>query len=105
MKAVMYEGIGKISIRDVEKPKIGEDGILVKILYSFICSTDIKTYKQGHPMIKPPTILGHECSGRIDETGRNVTEFEVGDYVAVAPFVNSKPVGTLRSSKSVIMWP
>ncbi len=88
MKAVMYEGIGKISIRDVEKPKIGEDGILVKILYSFICSTDIKTYKQGHPMIKPPTILGHECSGRIVETGRNVTEFEVGDYVAVAPFVN-----------------
>ncbi|HDP78386.1 MAG TPA: hypothetical protein ENN47_09445 [Mesotoga infera] len=88
MKAVMYEGIGKLSIREVEKPKIEEDGILVKIMYSFICSTDIKTFKQGHPMIKPPTILGHECSGRIVEVGSKVEGFEVGDCVAVAPFVN-----------------
>ena len=31
MKAVMYEGIGKISIRDVEKPKIGEDLTLPQV--------------------------------------------------------------------------
>jgi L-iditol 2-dehydrogenase len=88
MKAIMYEGIGRLSVREVEKPVTGDNDILVKILYSFICSTDIKTYKQGHPMIKPPTILGHECSGVITKIGKNVSAFHEGEYVTSIPYVN-----------------
>lgn len=88
MKAVMYEGIGDISIMDVKEPEVKDDSILIKTIYSFICSTDIKTVKRGHPMIKPPTVLGHEASGQVMEVGKDVTFVKPGDYVAAIPYVN-----------------
>lgn len=88
MKAVMYEAPRTLSFRDVEEPPFDEDSILVKISYSFICATDIKTYKQGHPRIKPPTVLGHEYSGIVEKVGSHVTSFAVGDAVAGIPFLN-----------------
>lgn len=88
MKAVMYKGIGDISIMDIQKPEVGDNTILIKTIYSFICSTDIKTVKRGHPMIKPPTVLGHEASGQVVEVGKNVKFLKPGDFVAAIPYVN-----------------
>lgn len=88
MKAVMYEAPRTLSFREVEEPPFDEDSILVKISHSFICATDIKTYKQGHPRIKPPTVLGHEYSGIVEKVGSRVTGFAAGDAVAGIPFLN-----------------
>ena len=54
MKAVMYRGIGQIAVEEIAKPEMKADDYLVEVLYSGLCGTDIKTYKQGHRMFTPP---------------------------------------------------
>lgn len=66
---------------DIPVPKDGE--VLVKNMISTTCGTDVKNYKRGYPLVKPPHPFGHEFSGVIQEIGPNVKGFKVGDRVAV----------------------
>ena len=86
MKAVMYRGIGQIAVEEIAKPEMKADDYLVEVLYSGLCGTDIKTYKQGHRMFTPPCVLGHEFSGRIVAAGPEVDASLVGKKVVVAPY-------------------
>jgi L-iditol 2-dehydrogenase len=84
MKSLMYLGPGKLEL--MEEP-IPEGDIIIKVLYSGICGTDMKTYLHGHHFFKPPVILGHECIGEITKINVKDTEFRQGDLVAVAPYI------------------
>jgi threonine 3-dehydrogenase len=72
-------------IREVDVPTIGPEDVLVKILATSICGTDVHIYtwdpwSQGR--IKPPRIFGHEFSGEVVEVGERVRSVKVGDYVS-----------------------
>jgi L-iditol 2-dehydrogenase len=87
MKAAVYYGPRDVRLEELDVPKINDDEILVKLHCCGVCGTDVKTILRGHPLIKPPTVLGHEMAGEVTETGRNVTKQKVGDHVVVAPYV------------------
>ena len=87
MKAVMYRGIGQVAVEEIAKPEMTENDYLVEVLYSGLCGTDIKTFKQGHRMFTPPCVLGHEFSGRIIAAGANMDASLIGKKVAVAPYI------------------
>ena len=87
MKAVMYRGIGQIAVEEIEKPVLTADDYMVEVLYSGLCGTDIKTFKQGHRMFTPPCVLGHEFSGRIVEAGANMDPSLVGKKIVAAPYI------------------
>ncbi|MEM2514433.1 MAG: zinc-dependent dehydrogenase [Candidatus Bathyarchaeia archaeon] len=87
MKAVVYYGAKDIRLEDVDVPKIKEGEILIKMRACGVCATDIKTFLKGHPLIKPPNVLGHEVVGDVIDVGSNVTKFRRGDHVVVAPYV------------------
>ncbi len=87
MKAAVYRGIGQIAVEEIEKPIIKSNEYLVKVLYSGLCGTDIKTYKQGHRFFKSGDILGHEFCGEIVEAGADVDAALIGRKVAVAPYI------------------
>ncbi|MTI03268.1 alcohol dehydrogenase catalytic domain-containing protein [Roseibium sp. RKSG952] len=76
MKALVYEGVETLCVRDVPiaAPQTGEH--LVRIAASGICGSDMHAYL-GHDNRRPaPLILGHEAAGVIEEgplTGRRVT--------------------------------
>ncbi len=87
MKAVYYEGNGKVSIKDVEKREPSSSQVRVKIKYVGICGSDVHI-KQGHMDARIaqtgfPRIFGHEASGVVDEVGSNVKNYKVGDRVVV----------------------
>lgn len=84
MKALYYLGPEKLEIKQTEKP-VGE--VVIEVIGTGICGTDLKTYLKGHPMFKPPTILGHECYGKIVELSDCPGELKLGDTVAIAPYV------------------
>lgn len=86
LAAVMY-GVDNIRIEDVEKPKINDNEILLKVKSVGICGTDLRIIKNGRDDIHEnnPRILGHEISGIIVEVGKNVKSYKVGMRVAVAP--------------------
>ena len=80
-----------IRFEEVEIPEIGPDEILVKVEAVLTCGTDLKMYRRGHPLVKPPLIFGHEFAGVVAEVGGNVTRFKKGQRVVAA---NSAPCNT-----------
>lgn len=75
----------KLVDREIPHPKNGE--ILVRVKSCAICGTDIKVFHHGHKHIVFPRVTGHELSGIIEEIGKDVKKFKVGDRVAVAPAI------------------
>lgn len=88
MRAAVFEGIETINIREVEKPRCSEDGILIKIHSCGICGSDIRNFHRGLRHGIDKQIMGHEFSGVVEEVGENVSQFHVGDRIAVAPDVS-----------------
>lgn len=84
MKAVVkYDNIaGATEIRDVPIPTIGDDDVLVKIAYIGVCGTDPHMHKNLSSIkLNLPLIFGHEFSGIIQKTGKNVNRYSIGDRV------------------------
>ncbi len=78
-----------ITFEEVEKPKIKEDEILIKINYTTVNRTDTDILKArpffirfifGFFAPKKP-IFGREFAGEVEDIGMNVKGFEVGDRV------------------------
>lgn len=84
-----------IELITVPIPKIGEEEVLVKVMATGLCGSDIHTYlweKTMHYKEKYlPLILGHEFSGQVVEVGRKVKTVKVGDRILAKP---SHPCGT-----------
>lgn len=72
---------GKIELREIPLPKPSRGEILVKIKASLTCGTDMKAFKRGHPVIPMPGVFGHEFSGIVAETGKDVRSFKEGDEI------------------------
>ena len=97
MKAVVYEKYGSsevLKLKDIKKPKPKDDEILIKIYATTVTSGDVRLRSSNFPplvwllarlmfgLFKPKKrILGHELSGKVEEIGKRVTEFKVGDCV------------------------
>lgn len=85
MKALVYEGPGQKSWKDVPDPQIQEPrDAIVKIDTTTICGTDLHILKGDVPAVTPGRILGHEGVGTITEIGSGVSNFKVGDKVILS---------------------
>jgi len=70
---------------DVPVPEIGINDVLIEILRTGICGTDVHIYNWdawAQRTIPVPLVVGHEFVGRIVEVGGNVKDFRVGDIVS-----------------------
>ncbi|RPE12580.1 Zn-dependent alcohol dehydrogenase [Chitinophaga lutea] len=73
---------GAVEIREVAKPGIGEEDVLLEVAYVGVCGSDIHQWTNDHSWtVNYPVVLGHEFSGRIVETGRAVKGWQPGDRV------------------------
>ena len=71
MKALVYHGPGKKSWEDKPKPVIKDNtDVIVKVLKTTICGTDLHILKGDVPEVTQGRILGHEGVGVIEETGQ-----------------------------------
>lgn len=86
MKAVTLENIGELKLINKEKPVPKEGEVLVKIKACGICGSDIpRAFVTGSYHF--PTVLGHEFSGKIIETGDGVSKKLVDKKVAIFPLI------------------
>ena len=70
---------------EVPVPTVGINDVLIKVLRTGICGTDLHIYKWdawAQKTIPVPLVIGHEFVGTIVEVGSNVTDFDVGDIVS-----------------------
>lgn len=64
-------------------PERGE--VIVEVAYCGVCRTDRKSYRLGQRDLHMPRVLGHEFSGIVVATGEGITDYAIGDHVAVYP--------------------
>jgi len=72
-------------LEDVPVPQIGINEVLIQVLKTSICGTDVHIYNWdawAQKTIQVPMVVGHEFVGRIVEIGSNVHDFKVGDLVS-----------------------
>jgi L-iditol 2-dehydrogenase len=85
MRACVYEGESKITVKEVQKPSLPKGGAIVKVIVASICGTDLRTYRFGSDNLSVPRIIGHEACCIIEELDEGIKDFKVGDRVMVAP--------------------
>jgi (R,R)-butanediol dehydrogenase/meso-butanediol dehydrogenase/diacetyl reductase len=87
MLAAVFEGEGKLEVKEMPVPRLTKpDAVLLEVEIAGVCGTDLHICEvpPGHPAT-PGTILGHEYVGKVLEVGEEVTHFEPGDRVVIAP--------------------
>ena len=74
-----------IWLKEVAKPVIKTNDVMIKITHTAICGTDLHIYKWddwAKKTIKTPLVIGHEFCGVICEIGAGVKNLKVGDRVS-----------------------
>jgi alcohol dehydrogenase len=66
---------------ELEKPRFGE--VLVRVAGAGICHSDIAVI-EGVRRVPLPLVLGHECSGIVEDVGDGVQTVKVGDHVVLS---------------------
>jgi threonine 3-dehydrogenase len=72
-------------LEDVPVPSIGIDDVLIRVLRTGICGTDLHIYDWdawAQRTIPTPLVIGHEFVGEVVEVGSNVTSFTAGEVVS-----------------------
>jgi threonine 3-dehydrogenase len=72
-------------LEEVPQPQVSEDDVLIRVLRTGICGTDLHIYRwdpwaQHH--VPVPLVVGHEFVGTIAEMGRGVRDLAVGELVS-----------------------
>lgn len=85
MKAVTFQGIKDIAVKNVDDPVLKKkDDIIVRITSTAICGSDLHIYQGAIPANKD-YVIGHEPMGIVEEVGPEVTKVKKGDRI-ILPF-------------------
>jgi aryl-alcohol dehydrogenase len=81
--AVVREKSGPFKIEEIELDDPRGDEVLVRIVGSGICGTDLGA-RDGHlPIPPPPSVFGHEGAGVVEKVGEQVKKVRPGDHVVL----------------------
>ncbi len=73
---------GSVELRDMEKPVIGENDVLIEVANVGVCGSDLHQWTADHSWpVNYPVVLGHEFGGHIAELGQEVHGWKEGDRV------------------------
>lgn len=81
MKAVAIKGVTEFEIKDIERPTIDHENVVIEVKKTGICGSDIHYWVAGEPK---GLVMGHEFSGVVKDPG-NRTDLKVGDRVTALP--------------------
>lgn len=89
-RGVVYMAPGKVEVQSIDFPKLAlgsrkcEHGVILKIVSTNICGSD-QHMVRGRTTAPAGLVLGHEITGEVIETGRDVEFIKKGDICSV-PF-------------------
>ena len=81
MRAVALKGKNKFEIKEIEEPTIDNTNVVIKVLKTGICGSDLHYFEMGEPI---GLVMGHEFCGKVINPG-NRADLKVGDRVTALP--------------------
>jgi len=73
---------GSVELREIERPVIGEDDVLMEVVNIGVCGSDLHQWTASHSWpVNYPVVLGHEFGGYIVALGNRVQGWKEGDRV------------------------
>ena len=84
MRVAMYYNNRDVRLEEMPTPKIGPDELLVRVIASGICGSDVMEW---YRLKRAPLVLGHEIAGEIAAVGEDVKRYRKGDRVFVSHHV------------------
>jgi len=86
MRAAVFEGDGRLVVREVPDPTPAPDEVLIGVEACGICGSDVQIINvpPGHPST-PPVVIGHEFVGIVRAVGADVAGVAVGQRVVCDP--------------------
>lgn len=85
----LFSKNGKFKDYFFERRSLKANDVLIKIMYTGICHSDIHYAKEEWGKIEYPIVPGHEIVGKIIKIGSKVKKFKIGDNAGVGCMVNS----------------
>ena len=82
MKALVLERYLSLAYKEVPRPVIGPEEVLIRVKACAICGSDVHGYDGSTGRRLPEVIMGHEAAGVIEEAGAGVIGYAAGDRVA-----------------------
>ncbi|MCM8816476.1 MAG: alcohol dehydrogenase catalytic domain-containing protein [Candidatus Omnitrophica bacterium] len=89
-KAAYLLGKRKFVIDEFEIPEYGDDEVLIQIKAIGICGSDVHYFLDGRigdQIVPEKFIIGHEATGQVVATGKNVNSVKEGDRVVIEPAI------------------
>ncbi len=83
--AVLTEFGAPLVAADVRLDDPAPDEVLVRVVASGVCHSDLNVAVGNLPASPRPQILGHEVAGVVERVGSGVTAFAPGDHVVTCP--------------------
>src|SRR5689334_8472553 len=96
MRAAVFQGKGKIGVREVPCPTPGVGEALIRVTLTTICGTDVHILRGEYP-VRDGLVVGHEPVGVVAALGAGVTGYALGDRVIVGAIT---PCGQCRACLS-----
>src|SRR4051812_45995735 len=73
---------GSVEIREITKPEIGDEDVLLEVANVGVCGSDLHQWTADHSWkVNYPVVLGHEFGGYIAEVGSSVKNWKTGEKV------------------------
>lgn len=82
--AILNKKNSPLEIKDIPIPEIGDEEVLVRVMYSGVNPLDNMIIREEVKLITPykyPLVMGNEFSGVVEKVGSNVSGFSEGDRV------------------------
>jgi L-iditol 2-dehydrogenase len=91
MRAAVLVAPGRVEVRDLPEPELGEDDVLIAPRAVGICGSDLHLYRHGRigtSALDGPIVLGHEPAGEVVAVGARVETLRPGDRAIVEPGIS-----------------
>ena len=85
MQSVYVRSVGDFHLEAVPRPAPGAHDLLIRVLVTGVCRTDLKLIEQGHRDLVLPRIPGEEVVGIVEQCGSRTTRFHPGERIYVYP--------------------
>lgn len=103
-----YGGAENLRTAEIETPTAGRGEVRIRVLASSLNYTEVLIRKHLYPQtagLKPPFVMGYDVVGDIDQVGKGVTGFAIGDRVADMTVVGSNATYRLLKAKNLTRVP